>query len=454
MPGNLSFDDLKARAATGEIDTVIVAAPDMQGRLIGKRFLADHFIASAYRETHCCDYLLATDLEMETVPGYAAANWAQGYGDYALKPDMATLRLTPWAPGAALVLADFLDHEGDLVRHAPRTVLKRQIERLAAMGFSMAAATELEFFVFRESFEALGDAGYRDMTPVSRYNEDYNLFQTAKEEGLMRAIRNGLAGAGVPVECTKGEADAGQAEVNVRYSDPLDTADNHALVKQAVKEIAHADGRAVTFMAKWRQGGAGSSSHVHQSLVGADGAPLFYDPADPIGMSELMRHYLAGLLAHAGEVTFFLAPYVNSYKRFIRGLFAPTRAVWSVDNRTAGFRLVGEKSPAIRVECRIGGADLNPYLALAGQIAAGIAGIERAAAAPPAFDGDAYAAETEPAIPATLREAAAALEGSAMLRAAMGDDVIDHYVRAARWEQEEFDRAVTDYEVARGFERA
>ncbi|WP_340107911.1 glutamine synthetase family protein [Pikeienuella sp. HZG-20] len=454
MPGNLSFDDLKARAAAGEIDTVVVAAPDMQGRLMGKRFVTDHFIASAHRETHCCNYLLATDLEMETVPGYAAASWAQGYGDYALKPDMATLRLIPWAPGSALVLADFLDHDGELVRHAPRAVLKRQIERLAAMGFSMAAATELEFFVFRESFEALGDAGYRGMTPISRYNEDYNLFQTAKEEGLMRAIRNGLVGAGVPVECTKGEADAGQGEVNVRYSDALDAADNHALVKQAVKEIAHADGRAVTFMAKWRQGAAGSSSHVHQSLIDAAGAPAFHDPADPIGMSDLMRHYLAGLLAHAGEVTFFLAPYVNSYKRFAKGLFAPTRAIWSVDNRTAGFRLVGEKSRSIRVECRIGGSDLNPYLALAGQIAAGISGIEGAAAPPPAFDGDAYAAETEPEIPATLRDAAAALDGSAMLRAAMGDDVIDHYVRAARWEQEEFDRAVTDHEVARGFERA
>ncbi|MEX2519518.1 MAG: glutamine synthetase family protein [Paracoccaceae bacterium] len=454
MPGNLSFDDLKARAESGEIDTVIVAAPDMQGRLVGKRFTASHFIASAHEETHCCNYLLATDLEMETVQGYAATSWEKGYGDYAMKPDMATLRLTPWAPGAAMVLADFTDHHGELIAHAPRTVLKRQIERLQALGFSMAAATELEFFVFRESFEALSDSAYRPLTPISAFNEDYQIFQSAKEEGLMRAIRNGLCGAGVPVENTKGEADAGQAEVNVRYSDALDTADNHVIIKGAVKEIAQTEGRAVTFMAKWSHSAAGSSSHVHQSLIDASGAPAFYDAAAPHGMSALMRSYVAGLLAHAREGALFLAPYVNSYKRFTVGMFAPTQAIWSMDNRTAGFRVVGEGTKAVRVECRVGGADLNPYLAIASQLAAGIAGIEAGLELEPAFTGDAYAAAETQAIPSTLREAIAALDGSAMFRAAMGDAVVEHYLHAARWEQGEFDSKVTDYEVSRGFERA
>lgn len=454
MPGNLSFDDLKARAKSGEIDTVTVAAPDMQGRLVGKRFTASHFIASAHQETHCCNYLLATDMEMETVQGYAATSWKKGYGDYAMKPDMATLRLTPWAPGAAMVLADFTDHHGALVPHAPRTVLKRQIERLAKLGFTMAAATELEFFVFRESFEALSDSAYRAPTPISAYNEDYHIFQTAKEEGLMRAIRNGLCGAGIPVENTKGEADAGQAEVNVRYSDALDTADMHVVIKEAVKEMAFAEGRAVTFMAKWNHRAAGSSSHVHQSLIDASGAPAFYDADAPHGMSALMRSYIAGLLAHAREGVLFLAPFVNSYKRFTVGQFAPTRAIWSMDNRTAGFRVVGEGTKAVRVECRIGGADLNPYLAVAAQLAAGIAGIEAKLELEPAFTGDAYASGAAEAIPATLHEAIGALDGSAMLRAAMGDEVIEHYLHAARHEQDAFDAIVTDYEVSRGFERS
>ncbi|MFV0472695.1 MAG: glutamine synthetase family protein [Pikeienuella sp.] len=454
MAGNLSFDELRVRAGRGEIDTVIVAAPDMQGRLVGKRFTAAHFIDSAHEETHCCNYLLATDMEMETVGGFAAASWARGYGDYVMKPDMETLRLFPWAAGAAFIMADFLDHHGAPVVHAPRNVLKRQLERLKAMGFTMAAATELEFFVFQESYEALAADRWRDPTPISAYNEDYHIFQTAREEGLMRAIRNGLMGAGVPVENTKGEAEAGQAEVNIRYDGGLETADNHIIVKEAVKEIAQAQGRAVTFMAKYSHQAAGSSSHIHQSLLDASGAPAFHDPKDPMGMSDVMRAYLAGLLAHAAEVTFFLAPYVNSYKRFTRGLFAPTRAIWSVDNRTAGFRLVGEGTKAIRVECRIGGSDLNPYLALAGQIAAGVAGIEGGLTLPPAFTGDAYAAESEPAIPPTLRDAIAAMERSDMLRAAMGDAVVDHYLHAARWEQEDFDRKVTDYERRRGFERA
>jgi glutamine synthetase len=454
MPGNLTFDQLAARTAEGTIDTVIVAIPDMQGRLMGKRFHARHFVDSAYEETHCCNYLLATDQEMHTVEGYAATSWAKGYGDYTMKPDMATLRVTPWLDGTALVLCDLEDHHTHApVPHAPRQVLKAQLDRLAAAGLKSMAATELEFFVFRESFDEMRDKGWRGMTPISAYNEDYHIFQTTKEEGLMRAIRNGLYGAGVPVENSKGEADAGQEEINVRYADALDTADTHSVVKNAVKEIAFLQGRAVSFMAKWSHAAAGSSCHLHQSLAGADGTPVFFDADAPHGMSATMRSWLAGLLKYADDTTLFLAPYVNSYKRFAAGTFAPTKAVWSRDNRTAGYRVVGEDTRAVRVECRVGGADLNPYLAIAAQIAAGLAGLEEGLELEAEFTGDAYGAEGAREIPKTLRAATAAADRSGMLRAAMGDAVIDHYVHAARWEQEDFDTKVTDYEVIRGFER-
>ncbi|MFN3936750.1 MAG: glutamine synthetase family protein [Gemmobacter sp.] len=455
MPGNLTLESLRAAFEAGEIDTVVVAAVDMQGRLMGKRFHAAHFIHGGWEETHCCNYLLATDMEMITVPGYKSTSWAAGYGDYVMKPDLATLRRTPWMPGTALVLADLLDHHThDEVTISPRGILKRQVERARAMGFEPMMATELEFFVFENSYDDLRDGGWRDLRPISGYNEDYHIFQTSKEEGLMRALRNGLYGAGIPVENTKGEAEAGQAEVNVRYSDALDTADNHAIIKTATKEIANACGKSVTFMAKYDHRRAGSSSHVHQSLWSKDGKPAFADKRDAHGMSETMKHYLAGQLAHAREITAFLAPYVNSYKRFCVGMFAPTKAVWSADNRTAGFRICGEGTRAIRVECRIGGADLNPYLACAALLAAGLDGIERKLDLEPEMRGDMYHAEGVREIPKTLREAADLLEGSAMLRGAFGDDVVDHYVHAARWEVAEHDRVVTDWEVQRGLDRA
>lgn len=451
----LTFEALRAAVAAGEIDTVVAAQVDMQGRLMGKRFQAEYFCEEAWAETHSCNYLLATDLEMEPVPGYRAASWARGYGDHVMRPDLATLRRIPWLPGTALVLCDVLDHAThEEVPHSPKAVLKRQVQRLADLGFGAKMATELEFFLFRESYDALRDGGYRGMTPSSAYNEDYHIFQTSKEEDVMRAIRNGLQGAGVPVENSKGEADAGQEEINIRYTSPLAMADRHAILKNAVKEIAWSKGRAVTFMAKWSAAGAGSSSHIHQSLWTNQGRPAFHDPASDFGMSSVMRHYLAGLLAHSDEITWFLAPYVNSYKRFAAETFAPTAAVWSVDNRTAGYRVVASDTRAIRIECRIGGADLNPYLALAAQLAAGIAGIEQQMELEPPFEGDAYAAPAGRAIPGTLRAATEAMRGSAMLRAALGSGVLDHYVRCAEWEQECFDRAVTDYEVRRGFERA
>jgi len=454
MPANLTMEALKAAAASGEIDTVLTCVIDMQGRLMGKRFHVQHFLDAGYEETHGCDYLLAVDMEMTPVQGYKASNWKTGYGDYVHKPDLATLRLVPWLPGTAMVMCDFLDHRShELVPHAPRSILKHQIARAEAMGLTAMMASELEFFLFEQSYTQLFDAGYKGMTPLSRYNIDYSILGTTKEEGVMRAIRNGLYGAGIPVENSKGEAEAGQEEINVRYSDALDTCDMHSIVKNGVKEIAHAQGLAACFMAKWSHKHAGSSSHIHQSLW-SGGKNAFYDPKAQYGMSDLMRHYLAGQLSHAGELTCFLAPYINSYKRFVVGMFAPTKAVWSVDNRTAGFRVCGENTKGVRVECRIGGADLNPYLACAALLAAGLAGIEGKMALEPEIDGDLYATAGVREIPKALRDAAVLLDGSAMLRKAFGDDVVDHYVHNARHEVSELDRVVTDWEVARGLERA
>lgn len=455
MPGNLQLEDLKKAAQAGEIDTVIACQVDMQGRLMGKRLHVQYFLDHAIHETHSCNYLLATDLEMYTVDGYAATSWSAGYGDYTMKPDLSTLRHIPWLEKTALVLCDVLDHHGhEEVAHSPRAVLKRQIKRLNGMGLKAVFATELEFFLFGQSYEEARDSGYRELIPISAYNEDYHIFQTTKEENVMRAIRNGLYGAGIPVEGTKGEADAGQEEINIRYSDALDAADNHAITKNGCKEIAWLNGRALTFLAKWSHKAAGNSSHIHQSLWTKDGKPAFFDPDSNYAMSTTMRHYLAGLLHHSEEIAWFLAPYVNSYKRFAKGTFAPTKAIWSLDNRTTGYRLCGDGTKSIRVECRIGGSDLNPYLAIAAQLAAGVAGIEQELELEPEFTGDAYEAEGARGIPGNLRDATDAMRKSEMLRKAFGDAVIDHYVRAAEWEQEDFDRKVTDWEVARGFERA
>jgi len=453
MPANLTFEALKNLVETGEIDTVLTCIIDMQGRLQGKRFHAQHFIDSGYKETHGCDYLLAVDVDMTTVPGFKASNWARGYGDYVHKPDLTTLRLLPWLEGTAMVMCDLLDHHThEEVPHSPRAILKRQIARARALGFEPMMATELEFYIFEEDFDELRDGHYGQMTPVVRYNNDYGILGSTKEEFLMRDVRNNLFGAGIPIENSKGEADAGQHEINVRYSDALDTADMHTITKNAIKEMADQRGVSVTFMAKYATNRAGSSSHIHQSLW-SGATPVFRDEKGEHGMSQTMRHYLAGLLAHASEVTAFLAPNINSYKRFTKGMFAPTKAVWSTDNRTAGYRVCGADTKAVRVECRVGGADLNPYLALAAQIAAGLAGIEGKLPLEPEMTGDMYAARKARDIPSSLRDAAAALNRSKMLRAAFGDEVVDHYVHAAEWEISEHDRVVTDWELMRGFER-
>lgn len=450
----MTFEELRSAVADGSIDTVLACIVDMQSRLMGKRFVAQHFIDSAWEETHCCDYLLATDLEMATPDGYASTSWEKGYGDYVMTPDLSTIRPVPWLEGTAIVLCDLIDHQThEAVPVSPREVLKRQVARAEAMGLTAIMATELEFFLFAKSFDEIRRGGFRDLEPISGYNEDYHIFQTTKEEKIMRPLRNHLFAMGVPVEGTKGEAEAGQEELNIRYADALACADHHTLAKHAVKEIAWAAGHAVTFLPKWDHQRVGSSSHVHMSLW-RDGENAFHEEGAELGMSPSMRHYLAGLIKYAADIAVFLAPYVNSYKRFAKGTFAPTKAVWSVDNRTAGFRLCGEGTRAVRIECRIGGSDMNPYLALAAMLAAGLAGIEEGLDLAPAITGDVYNADEAQEIPRTLRAATESLRASTTLNKAMGEDVVAHYVRAAEWEQEEFDRVVTDWEIARGFERA
>ena len=453
--GMLTLENLKNEVATGTIDTVVAAMVDLQGRLVGKRFHAQYFLDSGCGETHACNYLLGVDIEMEPVPGYKATSWEKGYGDFALKPDMATLRRTPWLPGTALVICDVLDHRThEDIAHSPRAMLRKQLKRLEAMKMKAYMASELEFFLFDDSYEVANQKGYRNLKTSAYYIEDYGILQTSKEEVYMRALRNGLAGAGIPVENSKGEWGPGQEEINVKYAEALDMADRHAIIKNGAKEIAYGVGKAVSFMAKWDYGMAGNSSHIHQSLWTLDDKPLFLDKSAEHGMSDLMKHYLAGQLAHASEITYFLAPYINSYKRFMSGTFAPTRAVWSFDNRTAGYRICGADTKAIRVECRVGGADLNPYLAFAALLAAGLDGIDKKMELEPVVSGDIYDTSRKlREIPKTLRDATSLLDNSKLLRSAMGDDVIDHYVHTAKWEQFEFDRRITDLELKRGFER-
>ena len=454
MPGNLTFDALKSLVSSGEIDTVLVCIVDMQGRLMGKRFHVQNFLDHAVDETHCCNYLLATDLVMSTPSGYKATSWEKGYGDYVMRPDLGTMRFVPWLEGTAMVLCDILDHHHHApVPHYPRAMLAAQVARLEEMGFSAAMATELEFFLFEKDYRTNQKEGYRALVPFNGHNEDYNLFQTTKEESILRPLRNHLVGAGVPVENTKGEAELGQQELNIRYSDALDCADNHTIAKHATKEIAWAHGVSASFLPKWKAGKVGSSSHVHMSLW-KGGEASFYDEGAEFGLSALGRQFTAGLLKYAPDIMVFLAPYVNSYKRFAPGTFAPTKTVWSVDNRTAGFRLCGEGTKGVRMECRIGGSDINPYLAQAALLAAGIAGIEEELELSAPVRGDIYADDDAQEVPRTLRDAMETLKASDMLRSAFGSDVVDHYYRAAEWEQEEFDRAVTDWEIERGFERA
>jgi len=454
MNGKLDLAALTKLIESKEVDTVLVCFPDMQGRLIGKRVTGHYFIEYGTKELHACDYLLAADMDMEPVPGYQKASWDLGYGDFVIHPDLNTLRMIPWLEATALVMGDCQDHHGNDLPHAPRSILKKQVERARALGWEAMIGSELELYVFDESFESIHEKQYRNPKTAGWYIEDYHILQTTKEEPLIRAIRNGMDGAGIPVEFSKGEWGPGQEEINLRYAEAVEMADRHSIYKNGAKEIAHLQGKAITFMAKWNYDLAGNSCHVHSSLWDTkSGKSVFQDEKQPDGMSSNFRHYLAGQLTLARELTYFLAPTINSYKRFQSGTFAPTKAVWDRDNRTSGFRVVGH-GPALRAECRIPGGDANPYLAFAALIAAGLHGIENKLELEPPYQGNAYENQSLREVPHTLREALEELDRSEAMRAAFGDDVIEHYLHTGRWEQSEYDRRVTDWEVIRNFERA
>ena len=453
--GRLTVDALRTAVADGAIDTVIAAMVDMQGRLVGKRVTGRFFVDEVAQDgVHACSYLLACDVEMEPLPGYQLTSWATGYHDVWLRPDLGTLRRLPWLEATALVLCDVCDEDGEPVPESPRQILHRQVERAREHGFASMVASELEFYLFRDTYEQAREKHYHDLDVYGQYSEDYHILQGTKEEWLVRQIRNGLEGAGVPVEFSKGEWGPGQHEINLRYTTPVEMADRHTLYKHAAKEIAALNHVALTFMAKWRADGAGSSFHLHSSLWDRDAQRnLFWEEgATPLGMSAVFRHYLGGQLAGARQLAYLFAPYINSYKRYVAGTFAPILAVWSHDNRTCGFRVVGE-GQSLRVENRIPGADANPYLAIAATIASGLWGVERNLEPPAMFEGDAYKAEGLPRVPATLREATDELERSEIARWAFGDRVVEHYLHTARLEQQVFDRAVTCWELGRNFER-
>jgi glutamine synthetase len=458
MPGRLSPTMLAQLVRRGAIDTVLAVFPDGYGRLLGKRAVARHFLDHVADDgLHACLYLFTVDMEMEPLPGFALTSWERGYGDMKMVPDMGTLRLIPWLPKTALVFCDVYSEEGQPVEEAPRWVLKRQVARAAARGYVVKTAAELELYCFRESFEAARGRRYRDLTPVAGYLEDYHILQTSREEPLVRAIRNGMEEAGVPVETSKGEWGRGQEEINLEYAEALEMADRAALYKHGAKEIASLQGCSVTFMAKYDAGAAGSSFHLHSSLWDRAGrrplfAPVGRGRAERRAPTPLFGQWLGGQLAMARELALFYAPTVNSYKRYQAGSFAPTRIAAGWDNRTCGFRVCGAGS-GLRVENRIPGADANPYLAFAATIIAGLHGIAGRLKPPRMHDGNAYADATLPEVPKTLREAVVELDRSRVARSALGDRVVDHYVHAARLEQQAFDQAVTDWELMRHFER-
>jgi len=449
MTGLLTLDALREEVASGAIDTVLVAMTDMQGRLQGKRCSARFFLEEVVdHATEACNYLLAVDVEMNTVGGYALSSWESGYGDFVLRPDLATLRRVPWQEGTALVLADVEHVEGGPVAVSPRQILRRQLDRLAERGLTAYVGTELEFLVFTDTYEAAWDRRYAGLTPANRYNVDYSLLGTARLEPLLRRIRNDMAGAGLYPESAKGECNPGQQEIAFRYAEALATCDGHTIYKNGAKEIAAQEGRSLTFMAKYDER-EGNSCHVHVSLSGADGPAM---PGDgEHGFSPLMEGFLAGQLAALHELTLLLAPNVNSYKRFAEGSFAPTAIAWGTDNRTCALRVVGH-GPSLRVENRVPGGDVNPYLAVAAVLAAGLHGVENELALEAPFTGNAYTSG-RPTVPTTLAEAATAFGGSTVAREAFGDDVVAHYLNAAHVELAAFGAAVTDWERVRGFER-
>jgi glutamine synthetase len=441
----MTLDELRAKVESGELDTVLLALTDMQGRLQGKRLTGRHFVEEvAEHGAEGCNYLLAVDVEMNTVEGYEMASWERGYGDFSLRPDLSTLRLVPWQAGTAMCLCDLAWADGSDVAASPRQILRAQIARLAEHGWSTNASTELEFLVFRDTYEDAWSKGYRDLAPANLYNVDYSLLGTARVEPLIRRIRNAMEGAGLAVENSKGECNLGQHEINFRYADALRTADEHSIYKNAAKEIAADAGMAISFMAKYNER-EGSSCHIHFSLSDAEGMVFAREKA-------LFESFLAGQLACLRELTLLQAPNVNSYKRYVAGSFAPTAIAWAHDNRTCALRVVGH-GPALRFENRAGGSDLNPYMALSAIIAAGLHGVNEGLELEAAYEGNAYLARDKPRLPVTLREARDLFADSSVARSAFGPEVVDHYVNAADVELAAFESSVTDWERIRGFER-
>jgi glutamine synthetase len=459
LRGRLAVEELRELVSRGEIETVLAVFPDLYGRLVGKRFSGDYFCSHVLEEgMHACDYLLACDMEMDPVPGYRFTSWASGYGDVLCKPDLGTLRRASWLDRTALVLCDvYTEDDSGLVEVAPRSILKAQIARAAEAGYAAKMASELELFVLRETYESAFQKGFANLQPFGWYIEDYHTLQGSKAESLIGAIRRHLDESGVPVESSKGEWGPGQQEINLRYAEVLEMADRHVIYKQLAKEIAIQQGLAVTFMAKLDEQYAGSSMHLHSSLWSADkGEAVFAAKAKGASAKQLpdaCRWWLGGLMHHARASTLLFAPYVNSYKRFRAGSFAPTRIAWAYDNRTVGFRIVGH-GPSLRVECRIPGADANPYLAFAATLAAGLDGLANRIEPPAQFKGDAYVAGDLPTVPETLPHAIAEFEASALFRNAFGKRVVEHLIHFARTEQRKFDEVVTTWERRRYFERA
>jgi glutamine synthetase len=448
--GMLSVDDLRSEADAGTIDTVVTAFTDMQGRLFGKRIQVEYFLSDVIDHgVEGCNYLLALDMEMDPVPGYEMANWEGGYGDFGIAPDMATLRRVPWLDRTALVLADVVNHDGSPVVASPRQVLIAVYERAREMGFTPLMATELEFYLYKESYAEAHEKDFSDLTPTIPYILDYHILATTMDEQYLGAIRRGMHGAGIPIEFSKGEAWYGQHEVNTRYADAVTTADRHTIYKNGVKEIAFLNGISATFMAKPSEKDIGSSCHVHASLVGDDGKSIFVDGDEE---TAAFRHYIGGMRRHIRELALFVAPSVNSYKRYAAESWAPTSVSWGRDNRTCGFRVVGH-GQSRRVECRIPGADVNPYLGCAALLAAGLDGIENKTDPGPELVGNAYEAGEAEAFPSSLRDAVDLWEGSDFARQAFGEAVHKHYLNYGRTEQRLFDEVVTDYERRRMFER-
>ncbi|MHA7153936.1 glutamine synthetase family protein [Arthrobacter sp. TMN-50] len=446
----LSIDELRNQVAAGDIDTVVVAITDSLGRLQGKRCGARSFLEDVLGHgAEGCNYLLSVDVEMNTIDGYAMSSWENGYGDMVMRPDISTLRLVPWLPGTAMIQCDILWPDGRPVSQSPRQILRAQIERLEAMGYRAHIGTELEFIMFDDTYEEAWKANYEGLTPSTRYNIDYSLLATAKLEPVIRSIRTGMEKAGLIVESSKGECNYGQQEITFRYAQALTACDNHAFYKNGAKEIAAQQGKSITFMAKYNER-EGNSCHIHFSLTDLEGNPVLAGDGEH-GFSPIMEHFIAGQLASLKEMAYFVAPNINSYKRFVEGSFAPTAIAWGLDNRSCALRVVGHGA-GLRVENRVGGGDVNPYLAAAALIAAAIHGIENELPLEAVTQGSAYQSEAD-RIPTTLRDSRDLLAASEIARKSFGDEVVDHYVHAAGVELKAYDSAVTDWERRRVFER-